>query len=168
MNLQFRNEQPTDAEAIFEVTRLAFLSAAHTSHTEQFIVNALRRIGHLALSLVAVADETLIGHVAFSPLALPNGETGWYGVGPLSVLPQFQRQGIGSQLMQRGMAALKDTGARGCVLVGAPRFYGRLGISQCTGLTLNGVPPEYLLGKSFGGDLPKGEVVFSLAFAATV
>jgi len=168
MTITIRTEQPADIDAIFELNRLAFLSAAHTSHTEQFIVNALRRSGHLALSLVAVEEQRLVGHVAFSPVKVSSGDTGWYGVGPLSVLPERQRQGIGSRLMQEGMAMLITGGARGCVLLGDPAFYSRLGFSPCKDLVLPGVPPEYFLCKSFGGAVPKGEVAYSPAFGATV
>lgn len=167
MSIIIRNEQAADRAAISELTRIAFLSAEHTCHTEQFIADALRRLGHLALSLVAERQTRLLGHVAFSPLKVANGDAGWYGAGPLAVLPEFQRQGIGSRLMAQGMATLAQNGARGCVLVGDPAFYARLGFARCVGLTLAGVPPEYLLGKSLGGALPRGEVGFSPAFAAT-
>jgi predicted N-acetyltransferase YhbS len=167
MNIKIRHEQPVDHAAIFDLTRLAFSTAAHTSHTEQFIVNALRLSGHLALSLVAVDEGRLVGHVAFSPVTVSTGDIGWYGAGPLSVLPEFQRQGIGSLLMQQGMATLRNRGARGCVLVGDPAFYSRLGFSSCTELILPGIPPEYLLSLSFSDAMPKGEVTFSPAFAAT-
>ncbi|MFC7515879.1 GNAT family N-acetyltransferase [Herbaspirillum sp. GCM10030257] len=167
MNIKVRHEQPADSAAIFDLTKLAFSTAAHTSHTEQFIVNALRTSGHLALSLVAVEEGRLVGHIAFSPVTISAGDDGWYGVGPLSVLPDFQRRGIGSLLMQQGLATLRNRGARGCVLVGDPAFYSRLGFSPCTELVFPGVPPEYLLGKSFGDAMPKGEVTFSPAFAAT-
>ena len=167
MTIVVRNEEPADSEAIFELTRLAFQNAAHTCHTEQFIVNALRRSGDLALSLVAEQQARPVGHVAFSPLAVASGDADWYGVGPLSVLPEYQRKGIGTLLMQQGMATLVKMGARGCVLVGDPAFYARLGFSRCTHLTLPEVPPEYLLGKAFGHTMPRGEVSFSPAFAAT-
>lgn len=167
MNITLRNERTGDESAIFELTRQAFLNAAHTCHTEQFIAGALRRHGHLALSMVALDGETAVGHIAFSPLNVATGEAGWYGVGPLAVLPAYQRQGIGSRLMQNGMSALRTAGARGCVLVGDPDFYSRLGFRCCPGLTLSGVPPQYLLGIAFVGALPSGEVVFSPAFGAT-
>lgn len=166
MTIVIRDEQPGDIEAIFDLTRRAFLNAAHTNHTEQFIVNELRRNGHLTSSIVAEREQP-IGHVALSPVTVSNGETGWYGVGPLSVLPEYQRKGIGTLLMQQAIARLRNMGAQGCVLVGDPLYYSRFGFSHCMDLTLPGVPPEYFLGKSFCDVIPKGEVKFSPAFAAT-
>lgn len=167
MTIIIRDEQPADIEAIFELTRLAFLNAAHTSHTEQFIIGALRRSGHLTLSLVAEEEERPIGHVAFSPVSISSGETGRFGVGPLSVLPECQRKGIGTLLMQQAIAKLRNMNAKGCVLVGDPDYYSRFGFSRCADLTLPGVPPEYFLGMTFCNAKPKGEVTFSPAFGAT-
>lgn len=64
MNITIRDEQPEDIEGIETLTRAAFLNAEHTSHTEQFIVNNLRKSGQLTISLVAVEDDSIIGHVA--------------------------------------------------------------------------------------------------------
>lgn len=165
--LTVRHEHAADIDAIFELTRVAFLTARHTSHTEQFIVNALRRRGQLALSMVAADGEQLVGHVAFSPVAISSGEAGWYGVGPISVLPDFQRRGIGSMLMRRAMTILQGRGAKGCVLVGDPAYYSRFGFLSHPELTLPGVPPEYFQALSFGGPVPKGTVTFDKAFEAT-
>ncbi|WP_153130497.1 GNAT family N-acetyltransferase [Dechloromonas hortensis] len=167
MTFVVRTEQPVDTGQIFEVTRLAFSTAAHTSGTEQFIVDALRQLGHMALSLVAIEDETLVGHIAFSPVTVSSGEEGWYGIGPLSVLPEFQRKGVGSCLMEQGMAQLQQQGAKGGVLVGDPAYYSRFGFAPCSELVYLGIPPEYVLVKSFSDKLPNGEVVFSKAFEAT-
>lgn len=65
MNLIIRDENPTDINAIFDLTRLAFEREEYSSHTEQFIVNALRDSNQLTLSLVAESDHQVIGHIAF-------------------------------------------------------------------------------------------------------
>jgi len=85
MDIKIRTETQADAPAIAALTISAFMNAPHTSHYEQFIVSALRKAGRLTLSLVADAEGTLIGHVAVSAIALSNGATGWFGLGPLSV-----------------------------------------------------------------------------------
>lgn len=164
---EIRSEQTGDQEAIFSLTRQAFLNAPYACHTEEFIVDALRRRGELFLSLVATASGRVIGHVAFSLARLSSGESGWYGVGPLSVHPDNQGQGIGRSLMEKGMEQLQAHGARGCLLVGDPAYYQRLGFSPCDRATMAGVPPANLLMKCFGTGHPEGDVHFSEAFATT-
>ena len=61
------------------LTASAFRNAPHTSHTEQYILAALRNAGKLAVSLVAEADGALIGHVAISPVSISDGASGWFG-----------------------------------------------------------------------------------------
>lgn len=166
MAVQIRHETPHDAAAIAAVTVAAFLDAAHTSHTEQYIVNALRQSGQLVVSLVAEADGEIIGHVAVSPVTLSDGSRGWYGLGPISVVPTHQGQGVGSLLMTQALARLRGMGACGCVLLGDPHFYGRFGFKAEPSLTLPDVPPEYFQAISFDGALPCGVVSYHHAFEA--
>lgn len=93
MNITLRHETPADVGAIATLTAAAFLHAEHSSHTEQFIVNALRAAGALTLSLVAEHNGTPIGHASVSPVVLSNGGAGWYGLAPVSVLPACQSRG---------------------------------------------------------------------------
>jgi putative acetyltransferase len=166
MPVLIRPESPADAPAIFAVTEAAFRSAAHSAGTEQFIVNALRRAGALTVSLVAEVDGSVIGHVAISPVTVSDGAPGWYGLGPISVLPLHQRSGVGSQLMQAALQALRERGAAGCMLVGDPGYYRRFGFKAATGLTYPGVPQEYFMAVSFGPPLPRGVATFHEGFAA--
>ncbi|GIU43563.1 GNAT family N-acetyltransferase [Shewanella algidipiscicola] len=166
MNIQISHESPADAAKIHQLTEQAFLNAPHTDHTEQFIVDALRRAGMLTISLVAKADGEIIGHVAISPVTLSNGATHWYGLGPISVLPEFQGQGVGSRLMNHSLAALELMAASGCVVLGDPSFYCRFGFKVVDGLTLPGVPAEYFQALSFKGTFPHGEVSYHEAFSA--
>src|SRR6266852_1518582 len=83
MNIDIRNETAADVPVIEAVTSAAFLNAPHTSHTEQFIVNALRRTGKLAISLVADVEGSVVGHVAVSPVSISGGASGWFGLGPI-------------------------------------------------------------------------------------
>lgn len=87
--MKIRKESPSDAGAIEVVTVAAFQSVAHSSHTEQLIVRALRDSGQLAVSLVADEDGTVIGHVAVSPVAISGGAEGWYGLGDPSYYSRF-------------------------------------------------------------------------------
>lgn len=166
MNIEVRNEKSGDEVKIHQVTEQAFLSAPHTDHTEQFIVGSLRRAGALTISQVAKADGDIIGHVAISPVTLTSGESGWFGLGPISVLPEFQGHGIGYKLMQSALSALKAIGASGCVVLGDPSYYGRFGFTVVDSLVFPGVPSEYFQALSFSGKFPEGEVSYHDAFSA--
>ncbi len=166
MNIQTRSETSADVRGIEALTAAAFLQAAHTSHTEQYIVNALRAAGELSLSLVAQQADALIGHVAISPVSICDGTPGWFGLGPLSVLPQNQRRGVGSRLVHEALRILRERRARGCVVLGDPEYYGRFGFRADPGLTLPGVPAEYFQGTSFVSSWPRGIVTYHPAFAA--
>ncbi len=95
-----RSETDADVNAITEVTVAAFKTLKISHHTEQFIIAALRAAKALTISLVG------------------------YGLGPVSVLPEYQRQGIGKALIQEGLSRLKEMNAQGCCLVGHPDYYG--------------------------------------------
>lgn len=162
-----RFETADDIEAIHQLTKQAFLQAPHTDHTEQFIVDALRKAGVLSISLVAENEQGLVGHVAISPVSISDGANGWYGLGPISVLPNMQSKGVGSQLMQQALVELKKLGAHGCVLLGDPNYYQRFGFQVVAGLQLEGVPPEYFQALSFNSQFPQGLVTYHGAFSAT-
>ncbi len=161
-----RNETKSDIEAIAEVTKTAFMTCPYGAHTEQFITNALRAAGALTVSLVAEIDGNVVGHVAFSPVTISDGSPDWYGLGPVSVLPQHQRQGIGTALIREGLSLLKARGGKGCVLVGEPAYYQRFGFRNLPTLTLEGVSPEVFLALPFDDQIPQGAVVFHSAFSA--
>ena len=144
-----RNETAADADAITAVTLAAFATLEISQHTEQFIVKELRSTGALAVSLVAELDGRVVGHVAFSPVVLSDGTPDWYGLGPVSVLPAHQRQGIGKALIRQGLARLQAMGARGCCLVGHPDYYRKFGFRNHAQLADPGVPQEYFLALSF-------------------
>lgn len=166
MNAEIRSETAADVPAIETVTARAFLNAPHTSHTEQHIVNALRRAGELTVSLVAVVAGTVIGHVAISPVSITDGASRWFGLGPISVLPQHQRCGVGSQLMREALRILRERRASGCVVLGEPQYYGRFGFVADPNLALSGVPPDYFQAISFDDSKPRGRVTYHEAFAA--
>ncbi|MCH7334345.1 N-acetyltransferase [Acinetobacter modestus] len=167
MNILIRDEQNTDIQAIFDLTQKAFNDAEHSSHTEQFIVNALRESKQLTVSLVAETQGKVIGHIAFSPVSISDGTTNWYGLGPISVLPEYQGKGIGSKLMKEGLNRIKTLNAKGCVLLGDPNYYGKFGFKTDTRLILEGVPAEYFQILAFTDYIPSGYVIYSDAFNAT-
>jgi len=103
----------------------------------------------------------------FSPVTISDGSRDWYMLGPVSVLPALQRQGIGQALVREGLSQLKTLGAQGCVLVGLPDYYNRFGFESVPGLTVEGVPPQYCLALAFGPKQAQGTITHHEAFAAT-
>jgi putative acetyltransferase len=161
-----RNETESDADAISQVTIDAFKTLKISNHTEQFIIEALRSAKALAVSLVAEMDGRIIGHIAFSPITILDGARDWYGLGPVSVLPDHQRQGIGKALIKAGLLRLKDMHAQGCCLVGHPDYYRKFGFKNIPGLAHEGVPQEVFFALSFDGRYPQGVVTFHEGFKA--
>lgn len=166
MALTIETEKFGHEKDIENVTRLAFLNAPHTEHTEHFIVNALRKAKELTISLVAKMNDKIVGHVAVSGVAISDGSKNWYGLGPISVLPEYQSQGVGHALMLSAITQLKDINASGCVLLGDPGFYSKFGFKAEENLVLTGVPAEYFQTLLINGDLPKGSVEYHPAFNA--
>ncbi|MBE1285612.1 MAG: GNAT family N-acetyltransferase [Rhodobacteraceae bacterium] len=162
--MNIREEQAGDAPAIHEITRLAFDGAEHSDGSEPGIVDGLRRAGALTLSLVAETEGQLTGHVAFSPVTIGRVEQGWFGLGPVSVLPAFQAQGIGSALIRDGLERLRASGASGCVVLGEPDYYSRFGFVRDARVTFDGVPPEYFMVLVLQGAAPAGAVTYHPSF----
>lgn len=166
-HLTIRPEQSVDESAITQLTEAAFANESYSTHTEQFIIKALRRANQLTVSLVALDADKLVGHVAVSPVTISSSAMGWYGLGPISVAPTHQRQGIGSRLMQAALTTLAAQAAQGCVVLGEPGYYGRFGFKAEPTLVLPGVPPAYFQALAFGPQLPSGTVHYQEAFGAT-
>lgn len=161
-----RKEKTADINAISEVTIAAFQHHPISIHTEQFIINTLRAAGALTISLVAEIDGQVVGHIAFSPVTVSDGATGWYGLGPVSVLPDYQKKGIGKSLVNEGLSLLKNMGGRGCALVGDPDYYQRFGFKNYPQLIHEGIPQELFLVLPFTEKIPEGTVVFHEGFWA--
>ena len=166
MNITIRSEIESDIERIYEITRAAFTNLAISNHTEQFIIRSLRDAKVLTVSLVAEVDNKVMGHIAFSPVTISDGSPGWYGLGPISVVPELQNRGIGKSLMHEGLSCLKALGAKGCVLVGEPGYYERFGFRNLSDLILDNVPQKYFLALPFEKGKTRGAVVFHEGFNA--
>ena len=162
--MKIRPETPADETTIAALITEAFLSADHAAGTEALIVNCLRSQSALTLSLVAEeSGGHLTGHIAASPVTL-DGRAGWCGIGPVSVRPAYQRQGIGHALMIAAMDQLEQEGANGIVLVGDPGYYGRFGFSSQPGLSAGDIPSSYVMARAFGEARAEGEIEFPKAF----
>jgi putative acetyltransferase len=166
MQFAIRSERDADIDEITTVTLAAFKTLEVSNQTEHFIIQALRAAKALTISLVAESNDRVVGHIAFSPVTISDGTQSWYGLGPVSVLPEYQRNGIGKALIQEGLSRLKDLGAQGCCLVGHPDYYKRFGFKNMPGFMHEGVPPEVFLALSFDGYTPQGTVAFHEGFKA--
>jgi putative acetyltransferase len=163
--LTIRDETPADIDVIIAVTEAAFRdSGLPGERNEQYVFAGLREAGALTVSLVAEEDGQVVGHIAFSPAAISDGTAGWYTLGPVSVLPERQRQGIGSALIRAGLDRLRAMGANGSVLVGHPDYYPRFGFVHRDDLGYEGIPPEVVFALSFDGQYPTGVVTDHPAF----
>ena len=154
-----RDEQPSDADAIADATEDAFLgSDIPGQRNEQLIAAALRDAGALAVSLVADANGDVIGHIAFSPITIDGRASTWYSLGPVAVVRRYQKMGVGAALIHEGLRRLRNLGAGGCILVGHPSYYPRLGFVHPEGLVFDGIPEEVFFGMTFDGVWPHGRV----------
>jgi putative acetyltransferase len=124
-----RNEAPGDAAAIAAVLAAAFEPSAGSLPAEAELVAALRSAGALSLSLVAEApDGTLVGHIAFSPVTVDDrGDDRLLGLAPLAVLPAWQGRGVGTALVEAGLARARAAGAALVFVLGDPAYYRRFG-----------------------------------------
>ena len=159
-----RPEQPSDAAAISALTTAAFAGAAHSDGTEAAIIARLRAARALDLSLVVAERDQIIGHVAFSPVTIGGDDRGWTGLGPVSVAPGHQGTGIGAALIRDGLAQMQARGAKGCVVLGDPGYYGRFNFRVLPGLTYPGVPAKYFMALTWDDPAPAGEVAYHPAF----
>ncbi|MBS0028276.1 GNAT family N-acetyltransferase [Chitinophaga sp. 22321] len=166
-NYTIRREKPSDIAAIDQVTRTAFASAAYSSGTESFIIKALRANSQLTVSLVAEEEGVLIGHIAISPVTISSGSEGWFGLGPVSVIPSKQGSGVGSGLIRAAIEALRELHTSGCVVLGEPSYYGRFGFRSDDRLQYLHAPAEYFQVQSFTGQIPEGTVEYDDSFNVT-
>lgn len=162
-----RAESIADHDAIRRVTTAAFAGAAHASGSEAHIIDALRAANALTLSLVADIDGRIAGHVALSPVSLDDGSDDWYGLGPVSVDPRDQGNGVGSALVRAALAELPALGARGCVVLGDPRYYTRFGFRPHPQLRYPDAPAEYFMALALQGSPPRAVVAYHDGFSIT-
>jgi predicted N-acetyltransferase YhbS len=120
----------------------------------------------MTVALVAEVAGLVAGHIAFSPIKIGGVDCRWFALGPVAVLPEYQRRGIGKALVNEGLEAVRGLGAQGCVLVGDPAYYSRFGFRHDPALSMAGVPPQYLLCLPMATQIPQGDVAHHSAFSA--
>lgn len=142
---KIRSEKPEDVQAIRHVHEQAF-----SGPVEAEIVERLRRANRAPVSLVAERGGRIVGHILFSPVTVTPSKPGVNGAGlaPMAVLPEFQRQGIGSSLIRAGLNECRKLGFDFVVVLGDPRYYPRFGFSRAKDCGLGneyGVDEEFMV-----------------------
>src|SRR5215467_10069265 len=143
--LTIRGETPEDYSAIHHINTVAF-----GRPNEADLVNALRQNNALTISLVAVQDGRLVGHVALSPVTITSSTATIeaLGLAPMAVLPEYQRTGIGSKLVEAGLTACHHTPYGVVVVLGHPHYYPRFGFTPAKSLGIvweHDVPDEVFM-----------------------
>jgi len=168
ISLLIRDELPGDIPQIRSVIHAAFLDHPHHAPgalpTEQRIVDELRRQNALTLSVVAMIDDLLAGHVAYSEISIDGKHSRWLGLGPVSVHPNCQRRGIGKRLITTTLERLRKEKFDGVVVLGEPAYYSPFGFTANPRLVLENVPPEYFMSLPLSGPIPSGVVTYHPAF----
>ena len=163
--LLIREELPDDPARIAVLTAAAFAPMPFSDGTEPAMIEGLRAARDLTLSLVAERGKDIVGHVAFSPATIEGRHDDWYALGPISVRPDLQRNGIGKLLIAEGLARLKKVGAAGCALIGDPEYYSRFGFRNDGCLTHPGLDPHFVQWLRLRpGPSPVGVLRFATAF----
>jgi putative acetyltransferase len=163
-----RPETSADHEVVYQVTHQAFGRG-----DEADLVEELRPDAHPHVSLVAEVEARVVGHIFFSPVEIRSGarSVSAMGLGPMAVLPERQRQGIGKQLVREGLEACRRQGVEAVVVLGPPNYYPRFGFRPAADFGLRSeydVPEAAFMAVELTEDALRaveGEVRYHPAFA---
>ena len=156
-----RDERPEDRAAVRAVVTAAFGQA-----DEADLVEALHAAGDAAIALVGEVEGEVVGQVMFSPMRAPEH---CLGLGPVSVLPEHQRDGIGSKLIRAGLERARHQGWRGVFLLGHRAYYPRFGFSPeaARGFASPFAGPHFMF-LALSDDAPaEGQARYAAAFGET-
>ncbi len=136
-NINIRQETREDYDWVIELTEKAFETMEFSDQKEGQLVDKLRKSPTFIdeLSLVAEINGKVVGHILFTPLVIDNGQQQFQSLvlGPVSVLPEFQKQGIGGQLIIVGHQKARELGFQSVILIGHPEYYPRFGYKTASG-----------------------------------
>lgn len=127
--MTIREEQPYDIKTIHEVNKRAF-GQTH----EADLVDKLRENCHDLLSLVAMMQNKVVGHILFTPVMVEGEDkmSQGMGLGPMAVLPEYQKKGIGSKLIRTSIAMLMEAGCQFVIVLGHAGYYPRFGFEPAS------------------------------------
>jgi predicted N-acetyltransferase YhbS len=152
MGIVLRTERKEDYEEVIKLTDLAFKDMPFSSHNEGELVRKLRKgINFIEdLSIVAVLGDKIIGHILFTTINIVEGEKIFKSLilAPVSVVPEYQRKGIGSQLIREGLERAKKSGYTSVIVVGHPEYYPKFGFEPAAKYNLKSsieVPTEVFM-----------------------
>lgn len=157
-----RDEHPVDIPSIHDVIAHAFPTAEEAN-----LVDRLRQNGNLAVSLVKVIGDEIVGHIAFSPVTIEGREVMGLGLAPVAVKPGHQRRGFGRELIESGLKACTKIGASIVVVLGEPDYYTPFGFQPATNFGLDneyGVGDEFMALELTPGTLSGGTVRYCRQF----
>jgi len=166
MTITICPESEADLDAIWLLTKAAFDGRPYAGGDEQDLVNSLRACGGLCVSLVATDGDEIVGQITFSPATISSNVGNWFALGPVSVIPARQWEGIGAMLIEAGMKVITEQGAWGCILTGNPLYYSRHGFEPAAEHCPDNEPKEYFMLRRVGETKPVGQFAFHEAFYA--
>ena len=145
--LEIRQENPNDYEEVYNVIKTAFETAEESDGNEQDLVVDLRKSNNFIpeLSLVAVKDKKIVGYILFTKIKI--GDNVELALAPLGILPEYQRQGIGGELIKEGHRIAKSLGYHYSVVLGSDKYYPKFGYEKASNYGIKA--PFEVLDKNF-------------------
>ncbi|REL32924.1 N-acetyltransferase [Rhodohalobacter sp. SW132] len=152
MDIKIRQEKPADYEAVFKLIKKAFKKVEMSDHKEQFLVQLLRNSTSFVpeLSLIAEYENEIIGHILLTKITIKNDQTEFnsLALAPVTVLPKYQKKGIGGMLIEQAHKKAIELGFKSVILLGHADYYPRFGYKKASrfGVQLPfDVPDEYCM-----------------------
>ncbi len=167
-NITIRREHDSDINQINFLHKTAFFDHPFSINNEDIIIDKLRNQNGITLSLVADYKNIIIGNVIFSLLIVGGHLSNWNLLGPLAVLPKFQKQGIGSVLVRYGLNILKSTRYDGCALLGDLGYYHKFGFMKSKSIWHKDIPQNFILEQPFSQKKIHGFIRFHQAFYTSI
>ncbi len=155
--IEVRKENSNDYEAVRIVNNLAF-----GQHEEGNVVDKIREACEEIISLVAVESDKIVGHILFSPATIEKDGQTFTGMGlaPMAVLPDYQKQGIGSLLVNDGIKRVKQLNFPFVIVLGHPEYYPKFGFERASKFGLKtqweGIPDEAFMAMILDYEVMRG------------